>query len=138
MYLLDSNVFSESTRPVPDPRVGQWMRAQTAANLFTSGLVIGELWRGAVRMPGKRGADLLEWVEREVLQSFKGRILPFTSTTGQVWGEMITRTEKSGRPRPYLDSLIAATALEHGLTLVSRNTADFEGLGVPLFNPWQA
>lgn len=137
MYLLDTNVVSEPRRARPFQPVIDWLERQDAAEFFISSVSLGELWRGALKVPGRKSDALRQWLEIEVQLAFRGRILPWTDQTARRWAEMTTTAERNGRPRPYLDSLIAATALEHGLTLVSRNTADFEGLGVPLFNPWQ-
>ncbi len=137
-YLLDTCVVSELSRPRPDPGVVAWMSEADAAFLHLSAITIGELRRGALRLPaGKRRASLSDWSEK-LRQSFSGHVLPIDESVALRWAETAARAERSGRPGSFADGLIAATALDRGLTLVTRNVTDFEPFGVSLLNPWAA
>ncbi len=137
-YLLDTCVVSELSRPRPDAGVVAWMAEADVSSLHLSAITIGELRRGALRLPaGKRRTSLSEWGER-LRRSFSRRVLPVDESVALRWAESAARAEKSGRPGSFADGLIAATALDRGLTLVTRNVTDFEPFGVSLLNPWGA
>ena len=137
-YLLDTCVVSELSRPRPDPGVVAWMSDADVASLHLSAITLGELRHGALRLPaGKRRTSLSDWGER-LRRSFSGRVLPIDESVTLRWAEIAARAERSGRPGSFADGLIAATALERGLTLVTRNVTDFEPFGVSLLNPWAA
>ena len=114
------------------------MSEAATASLHLSVITIGELRRGALRLPaGKRRTSLSDWSER-LRRSFSGRVLPIDEPAALRWAEIAARAEHSGRPGSFADGLIAATALEHGLTLVTRHVTDFEPFGVSLLNLWTA
>jgi predicted nucleic acid-binding protein len=137
-FLLDTNVVSETTRPKPNAVVIDWIAAQTAESIFISAITIGELTRGALLLPaGKKRRALLRWIETGIMVEFADRILSVDAAVMERWAQLQATSEQAGRRLPLMDSLLAATALSHGLTLVTRNTADFKGLSVPLFDPWQ-
>ncbi len=137
-YLLDTCVVSELSRPRPDPGVVSWMSEAEVASLHLSAITIGEIRRGALRLPaGKRRTSLADWSER-LRRSFSGRVHPVDESVALRWAEIAARAEQSGRPGSFADGLIAATALDCGLTLVTRNVTDFESFGVSLLNPWTA
>ncbi len=137
-YLLDTKVLSEFSRDLPDPRVVRWLKAQPMATLFLSAITIGEIRKGLVVMPlGRRRADLETWFHSELLVWFRNRVLPVTHTVGDRWGELEGRCQLKGMPLSAGDGLIAATAIENDLTVVTRNVRHFSGLGVPVFNPWE-
>ena len=137
-YLLDTCVVSELSRPRPDAGVVAWMSEADATSLHLSAITIGEVRRGALRLPaGKRRTSLSDWSER-LRRGFSGRVLPIDESVALRWAEIAARAEQSGRPGSFADGLIAATALDRGLTLVTRNVADFEPFGVSLLNPWTA
>jgi predicted nucleic acid-binding protein len=137
-YLLDTCVVSELSRPRPDPGVVAWMSDADVASLRLSAITIGEIRRGALRLPaGKRRTSLAVWSEK-LRRSFSGRVLPIDESVALRWAEIAARAEQSGRPGSFADGLIAATALDRGLTLVTRNVTDFEPFGVSLLNPWTA
>ena len=134
-YLVDTNVLSEPTRPNPDAGVLEWLR-QHEHELFISVITAGELQRGVALYPQSRKRQSLEqWLE-ELLATFEGRILPVDRKIAQEWGHYYAAQQQAGRKPPSLDSLVAATAKVHQLTIVSRNEADFPD--VPVVNPWES
>ena len=137
-YLLDTCVVSELSRPRPDPGVVAWMSEADVATLHLSAITIGEVQRGTLRLPaGKRRTSLSDWSER-LRRSFSGRVLPVDESVALRWAEIAARALQSGRPGSFADGLIAATALDRGLTLVTRKVTDFEPFGIALLNPWTA
>jgi predicted nucleic acid-binding protein len=133
-YLLDTNVISETRKTRADNGVIAFLSAADAAGLFLSVLTLGELRKGveAKRQTDPAAADRLgEWVDG-IETTFIDRVLPIDAATAKRWGEL-----SAGRSLPVVDTLIAATAINHGLTLVTRNTRDVESTGVPLVDPWQ-
>ena len=138
-FLLDTNIPSELTRPIPHSRVSDWVNAQDNASLYLSVVSVGELRKGFTVLPqGKRRTQLEQWFEQFLLPLFAGRILSVTQSVGNRWGVLDGECQLRGTPRNTADGMIAATALEHGLTIVTRNVKDFAGLGVTVFNPWDA
>ncbi len=133
-YLIDTNVLSELRRKAPDARVIDWFSQRPTGTLFLSVLTLGEIRKGveALSDPSRRLA-LLDWLETELPAFFVGRILPIDAAVADRWGRMVAQ---AGRPLPAIDSLLAATALQHGLILVTRNLRDVKGLGVQVVNPW--
>jgi predicted nucleic acid-binding protein len=138
-FLLDTNIPSELIRSRPDPRVKNWVYAQEPQKLYLSAVSIGELRRGIIILRASERRTRLEtWLENELIPSFRGRILPVTDVVGNRWGILDGECHSKGTPLGTVDGMIAATALEHDLTLVTRNVKDFSRLGVVLFNPWDA
>ena len=134
-WLLDTCVLSEPARKTPDPRVVQWLADQAEEELFISVLTLGELWKGAALLPdGRKRRQILLWLQRDIRQRFEGRILPVDETVSLAWGQLLADAE---RPLPAIDSLIAATAVAHQLTLATRNTEDMADSGAAVFNPWK-
>ncbi len=135
MYLIDSNIISEVRKGRRcDPNVAAWYRSIRDDELFLSVLVIGEIRQGIERLRPRnpRQAVALEsWLE-ELLQGFGDRILPVDEKAAQNWGRL-----NAGRVFPVIDSLLAATAEAHGLTLVTRNVRDIERSGVRCMNPFE-
>jgi len=135
-YLVDTNVFSEQAKPKPDAKVIEWLR-QHESELYVSTITIGEIRRGIERLPdGKRKTQLQQWLQ-SLCDCMQGRILGFNTSTAHVWGQLKAKWEKAGVNVPSLDSQIAATASRHSLTIVTRNTTDFEKTGVRTLNPFQ-
>lgn len=135
-FLLDTCVVSELSRPRPNPGVVAWVSEADVASLHLSAITIGEVRRGTLRLPaGKRRTSLTDWSEK-LRRSFSGRVLPIDESVVLRSAEIAARAEQSGRPGSFADGLIAATALDRGLTLVTRNVTDFEPFGVSLLNPW--
>lgn len=132
-YLLDTNVVSELRRKKPSRSVLRWFDEVRSEELFLSVLVVGGLRRGVELLRRKDGpaADALDqWLE-ELSTRFRERILPVSSAVADQWGRLGVPDQL-----PAVDSLMAATALVHGLTLVTRNVDDFERTGVRLVNPF--
>jgi predicted nucleic acid-binding protein len=136
-YLLDTNIPSEFSRDRPEPRVVQWLKRQPISLLFISAVTIGELRKGLVILPqSRRRAELETWFNTELPVWFSNRVLPVTHSIADRWGVLDGQCQLKGTPLSTADGMIAATALEHDLTLVTRNIRDFAGLGVEVFNPW--
>jgi toxin FitB len=132
-YLLDTNVVSE-TRTRRHPGVMRWIADTAPERRFLSVLTIGEIEAGITRLRGRadgRQADALaRWLD-DVLDAYAGRILPVTVRVARAWGRQDHR-----QPMPTIDAVIAATAMVHELTLVTRNTSDVAHAGVPVLNPF--
>lgn len=132
-YLVDANVLSEATRQSPSPEVIAWLRRHEE-ELAVDPIVLGELRFGLLLLPkGKRRAALEHWF----LTTVKGiPCVPWTADTSLRWSSLLAALRKRGRAMPIKDSLIAASALEHDLTVVTRNVRDFTGAGVRIVNPF--
>ena len=136
-YLVDTNVLSELAKPKPDAVVVDWIR-QHEPLLYVSTITIGELRKGIEGLAdGKRKSGLQKWLSG-LCERMEGRVLSFNTSTAHVWGQIVARWEKTGDVVPALDSQLAATAHRHGLTVVTRNVADFKKSGVRLLNPFEA
>lgn len=136
---MDTNVVSELVRPKAEPRVTAWIEATDETLLYLSVLTLGEIRKGVLRLrdPSRRVA-LSAWLDSELTLRFAGRILPIDQAVADRWGQLTARQDALDSPVPVIDGLLAATALEHNLTFVTRNTKDVIRTGVPLFNPWTA
>jgi toxin FitB len=136
-YLLDTNVVSESRKKIPDANVQHWLESQSVSVQHISVISLGELLQGAKRAktPEQR-ASLENWLTR-LEQRFGERVLPLDSAVMQVWAEVTASAIQRGQTAPLMDSLIAATAIRHGLILVTRNAPDVKALGVKTLNPWK-
>ncbi|MEJ7622730.1 MAG: type II toxin-antitoxin system VapC family toxin [Pyrinomonadaceae bacterium] len=136
-YLLDTCVLSEYKKLIPNAKVIDWLESQSDELLFLSVLTIGELEKGIVKMPvSKRKNDLEAFVET-LLVRFDRSILGLDTAILRRWGIIMGRLETEGRPIPVIDSLMAVTALEHDLTIVTRNEEDFAPTGVKVLNLWR-
>lgn len=133
-YLVDTNVLSELRRRDPDANVVRWLEGRPATTLYLSVLTLGELRKGIEALAeGARKRRLLDWLEVELPRFFAGRVLPIDERVADRWGYVVAQ---AGRPVPAIDSLLAATALTHGLTLVTRNLRDFRYPGLAVVDPW--
>jgi toxin FitB len=136
MFLLDTNVVSELRRAGgANPRVRRWAGLIAPTELYLSAISVLELEIGILRVERRdppQGANLRSWLEERVLPTFDGRIIPIDTAVAR-------RSARLHIPNPHSDrdALIAATALIHGMTVVTRNTADFEKTGAALLNPWE-
>lgn len=130
--LVDANVLSEGTKPRPDPRVLEWL-GSNESRVVVDPVVLGEVRFGILLLaPGERRARLESWFEQGLTRL---QCLPWDSTVGLRWAELLADLRRSGRPMAVKDSLIAATALAHGLELATLNRRDFEPAGVRLTDP---
>ncbi|MEP6822578.1 MAG: type II toxin-antitoxin system VapC family toxin [Chthoniobacterales bacterium] len=133
-YLVDANVLSEPTKPVPDASVIGWLRRHER-DLVVSPIILGELEYGILILPaGRRRARLEQWFSTGVPRL---QVLDFDTAVAGTWAALLARLKKKGRAMPIKDSLIAATALTHKLTVATRNVVDFRTAGIPVENPFQ-
>ena len=138
-YLLDTNCISELVRLKPEPRVMAWMQAAEETLLYLSVLTLGEIRKGlAALSQGRRRTHLETWLEIELGARFAGRILPIDVPVADRWGLLAATAKKEGKTLSTIDGLLAATALHHNLTVVSRNVSDFADTRVQVLNPWKA
>ncbi len=136
-WLLDTNVLSELRRPKPEPRVLAFISGESLDRLYISVVTLAEIRFGIelVGEPGRR-AELNDWLTHKVRPMFAQRVLPITEDIMLKWRLLVEDGRKVRHTFSQPDLIIAATALHYGLTLVSRDTADFERTGVPIRNPW--
>lgn len=134
MFLLDTCVLSEHMRPRPNAAVDAWFKAQSSERLYISALTVGEVWFGIDQLAtGRQRLKLEKWFSGTVVDGFMGRILPFDFDVAYRWGGL--RVEMPDAK--IIDSQIAATAVVHDLTIVTRNVTDFAYNGLAVFNPWR-
>jgi len=137
-FLLDTCVISELVKKKPAQSVVTWLDGIDESNLFLSVLTFGELQKGISKLAGgERKDELQAWVENDLVARFEGRILDLALETALDWGRMQGVAEQSGAKLPVMDSLIAATAANHSLVVVTRNTQDIARCNVKVFNPWE-
>jgi predicted nucleic acid-binding protein len=136
-FLLDTNIISELIKPKPEAKLTEWVESADEDLLYLSVLTVGEIRKGIVAMEqGKRRAALQSWLETDLKPRFSARILPVDEATADRWGAMTGGAAAQGVAVPVVDGLLAATALQHNLTLVTRSTKNFVGTNVPAFSPW--
>lgn len=134
-YLVDANVLSEPTKASPDPAVVAWLRHHERA-IVVDPVILGEVRFGILLLPkGARRTRLERWFDAGVQRL---HCLPWEAETGLRWAELLAHLRAAGRAMPIKDSLIAATALVHGLIVATRNRADFEMAGVKIVDPFAA
>ncbi len=134
-YLIDTNVLSELRRKSPNPAVAEWFEQRPPTTLYLSVLTLGEIRKGIENISDiTRKQALTDWLQTDLPAFFTGRILEVDAATADHWGRLVA---KAGRPLPAIDSLLAATASRHGMTLVTRNLKDVTGMSVEVFNPWE-
>ncbi len=137
-FLLDTNIPSELTRAKPHLGVQRWLTQADNEQLFLSVLSIAEIVRGITRLQDTaRRQSLHEWLETVLKPWFQNRILPVTQTIAERLGRLAGERDLAGSTLPMSDGLIAATALEHDLAVVTRNVRHFENLGLQIVNPWE-
>jgi predicted nucleic acid-binding protein len=137
-FLLDTNVVSELVRRAPDPNVTSWISSTDENLLYLSVLTLGEIRKGAslVRDSGRR-VTLETWLDSHLSLRFARRILGIDRAVADRWGRIAASAVAQG-PLAVIDGLLAATAIHHNLTFVTRNVKDVAATGVPVFNPWIA
>jgi predicted nucleic acid-binding protein len=137
-YLLDTCVISEGTRPRPDRRVSAWQASMPQERMFLSVLTLGEIQKGISRLnDATRASRLKQWLDVDVRKRFAGRVLPLDEETLLAWGDLTGAAERRGRPLPVTDGLLAATALVHHLTFVTRDALDLSAAGIKVLDPWK-
>ena len=133
-YLIDTNVLSELRKRQPDANVVAWLEERPRQSLHLSVLSLGEIRKGIESVADAAFRQTLtDWLETDLPTDFVGRLLSLDAPVADRWGRV---QATAGRTLPVIDGLLAATALQHDLTLVTRNVKDFAGLGVPLIDPW--
>lgn len=137
-FLLDTNVVSELIRPIPEPKVTSWVEATDERLLYLSVLTLGEIRKGIASLrDGSRRVVLEAWLGSDLMIRFAERILPVDHHVADRWGWIAARAIADKAHLPIIDGLLAATALQHNLTFVTRNVKDVAVTGVPTFSPWQ-
>jgi len=138
MILLDTNVVSEPLRPAPKARVIEWLDAQPLETLFLSAMTVAELRAGVALLPvGKRRNKLHEYLEKRVLPSFAGRVLPFDLACTSAYAELLATVRKAGSGIETADACIAAVACANRFTIATRDTSPFRAAGLTVINPWE-
>lgn len=134
-YLVDADILSEPTRPSPDGRVVCWLRAHEH-ELFVNPIILGELEYGILQLPaGRRRTRLESWFSSGVQNL---RSLDFDTATAHEWAMLLSKLKRQGRSMPVKDSLIAATAIVHKITVATRNVKDFSQAGISVVNPFES
>ncbi len=136
-FLLDTNVVSEWVKPRPDPGVVEWLAIADEDRLFLSVITLAELRYGVERLaPGRKRSHLQQWLEMELTERFHGRIVAVDEVVAGSWGKLLAKAEAIGQTVGILDGFLAATALVHEMTIVTRNVEDFSTVGIKVHNPW--
>lgn len=132
-YLVDANILSEATKPAPDSKAIEWLRSNERA-IVVDPIILGEIRFGIYLLPsGKRRRRLERWFDEGVVRIV---CVPWDAQTGLRWAKLLAELRRSGQSLPIKDSLIAATALVHGLIVVTRNARDFTKTGVKVLDPF--
>jgi tRNA(fMet)-specific endonuclease VapC len=136
-YLLDTCVISELVTKQPNRNVVEWIDSVDPNEVFLSVITIGEITKGIEKLQSSiRKQELNDWLESELLVRFQENLIELDVSILIQWGKLNARLETTGKKMPAIDSLIAASALELGLLLITRNVSDFEGAGIEVLNPW--
>lgn len=139
MILIDTNVISELWKAEPNPDLLAWIDAQTVETLYLSAITVAELRFGLATMAeGKRRTIYQERLEKEVLPTFAGRVLPFDLDASQAYADLMARARAAGKAIGKADGYIAATATACGLMVATRDISPFEAAGLKIVNPWEA
>lgn len=137
-FLLDTNIISELVKPKPQANVTEWIENTDESVLYLSVLTLGEIRRGIACLSlSRRRATLEAWLDKDLRARFENRILTVDDEVADRWGLLTATARNKGIVLPVIDGLLAATALEYNLTLVTRDTGQIPSLGVAVFNPWQ-
>jgi hypothetical protein len=136
-YVLDTMILSELNKPLADPRVIEWVETTDDTMLYVSVLTLGEIRQGiSAHTRGSRRDKLQQWLEGTLRPWFAGRILAIDDDVADRWGDINGTLRAQGIVVPVIDGLLAATALQHNLTLATRNTNHVTSTGVATYNPW--
>ncbi|HNO31060.1 MAG TPA: type II toxin-antitoxin system VapC family toxin [Anaerolineales bacterium] len=134
---MDTCVVSELISKQPNTNVVNYVDSLDIEDVFLSVITVGEVARGIHKLPNsKRRQELERWLDEDLLIRFEGNIIPLDTHILIQWGDLSARLEKTGITLPVMDALIAATALTHHMTLITRNESDFENTGIQIVNPW--
>jgi predicted nucleic acid-binding protein len=137
-FLIDTNAISEVVREKPDPNVLEWFDTTDESILYLSVLTLGEIRKGAAALTqSKRRTRLETWLEVDLQSRFAGRILPVDAAIADRWGTLAGEAKRQGKALSVIDGLLAATALDRNLKIVSRNIDDFAVTQVSIVNPWE-
>lgn len=137
-FLLDTSVISELVKPKPEVAVTEWIEKTDESLLYLSVLTLGEIRRGIAALPqSRRRATLETWLDKDLRARFEDRVLVIDEQVADRWGLLTAAARNKGIVLPVIDGLLVATALEHNLTLVTRDTWQIPSMGVALFNPWE-
>jgi predicted nucleic acid-binding protein len=137
-FLLDTNIISELVKAKPDVKVTAWIELADESLLYLSVLTLGEIRKGIASLTDASRRIVLEtWLDSDLQLRFADRILPIDQAVANRWGLIAAKASATKFPLPVIDGLLAATALHHNLTFVTRNTRDVVATGVPTFNPWR-
>lgn len=136
-FLLDTCAISEFARASPNLSLISWLARIDPTIVFLSAVTIGELRYGISLAANKKRRETLErWLRSDVLADFDGRVLPFDGEVAEKWGRLRATHKASGTPVPVIDAMIAATAVQYNLAVVTRNQSDFARIGIEIVNPW--
>lgn len=136
-YLLDTCLVSELVRSLPNEGVLAWLAAQAEERLFLSVVTLGEIQAGVSKLAdSRRKAELMRWLNDDLRRRFHGRLAPVDDEVALIWGIKRGEAAAAGTTLPLADSLIAATAVAHGMTVVTRNTQDLKRCGAMTLDPW--
>ena len=137
-YLIDTCVISELIKNKPNENVVNWITSADEQDLFLSTLTFGEIYKGIEKISNiSKKTKLSQWIEHDLKERFKTRILPIDISVAITWGKIQGSAELEGKPMPAIDGLIAATGLAYNLTIVTRNISDMQQSKVGLLNPWE-
>jgi len=137
-YLIDTCVISELIKPNPSSKGVKWMREHDEGSFYLSVLTIGEIYKGIEKLKSEKKKNRLRlWVENDLKERFRNRILEIDVHVAETWGTIQGKCENDGNPMPSIDGLIAATALANHMAVVTRNVTDMEASGAVLINPWK-
>jgi toxin FitB len=137
-YLVDTNVISELIARPPNPKVVAWIDRLDPGTVYLSVITVGEIRKGIEKLQASKRKDTLkDWLDTDLLIRFQGRIVEISVETMLLWGQLVARLEREGKPMGAIDSLIAASALQRQYVLATRNEDDFQNTGVTVINPWK-
>jgi predicted nucleic acid-binding protein len=136
-FLLDTSLISELVKAAQNKNVLEWLSNTSETSLYLSVLTIGEIEKGIAKLPNSIRRERLEaWLRQDLADRFRERLLAIDGIVAATWGRLAGEAEARGETLPVIDGLIAATALAHGLAVVTRNIGDFQRCGVRCVNPW--